>query len=332
LQSTGLARLLPLPESRSARVAVENLARCLNANKLDDLVLVLFLHGPAGTGKTCLVNALLEEVGPEVCLCSANAFPLPWDQDDTTAAERYEQARRCDLLIVEDLQHLPARANACLISLMDERLRRRLPTVFTATTGPAKLGHRGRPLPLRLTNRLAGGLVVALSPLQTDSRRFFLTEMARHRGLSVDDEVLDWLAKILTGGGRQLEGALNQLDALQGVTAKRLTLDEVRAHFQTQAEAGQPTIDRIVHRVSAYFSVEPRLLRSARRQRRLLIARHVSMYLARTLTRMSLQQIGACFGGRDHSTVLHACRKVEQAMKSDDAVSGAVRQIRAELA
>jgi chromosomal replication initiator protein len=90
-------------------------------------------------------------------------------------------------------------------------------------------------------------------------------------------------------------------------------------------------VDRIVRRVSAYFRLEPRQLRSQRRQRRLLIARQVSMYLARRLTPLSLQQIGACFGGRDHTTVLHACRKVEQALERDAQLSGAVHDLQAEL-
>jgi chromosomal replication initiator protein len=323
----GFARCILLPENRSALAAVQQLARAP-----DEAVNPLFLHGLAGSGKSCLVAALAEELPDRVvCTLSANAFPLPWNQDDRTASERYEEARRCDLLIVEDLQHLPARAIETLVQLLDERLRRRLPIVVTAATGPAQLAHRGEALPVRLTNRLASGLVVALQPLQTASRRLFLQEMARRRHLDIDDAILNWLAQALTGG-RQLAGALNQIAALQALGGKRLTLEELQTHFAVQVDAVRPTVERIVRRVSDYYRVEPRQLRSARRQRRLLIARQVSMYLARRLTPLSLQQIGACFGGRDHTTVLHACRKVEEAMKSDAKLSGAVRQIHAELA
>jgi chromosomal replication initiator protein len=111
-----------------------------------------------------------------------------------------------------------------------------------------------------------------------------------------------------------------------------LTLDSVREQFQVQVEAGKPTVERIVRRVSDYYRVEPRQLKSARRQRRLMLPRQISMYLARQLTPLSLQQIGACFGGRDHSTVLYAYRKVEEAMRRDVALSSAVQQIHAELA
>jgi chromosomal replication initiator protein len=149
--------------------------------------------------------------------------------------------------------------------------------------------------------------------------------------LSLADEILNWLAVSLTGA-RQLEGALHRIEALQKLGQRPLTLAELQAHFAAEREASQPTVERIVRRVSDYFRVEPRQLGSVRRSRGLLIARQVSMYLARQLTPLSLQQIGACFGGRDHTTVLHACRKVEHAMQSDTRLAGAVRQMHAELA
>ena len=328
-----LAGFVPLPENRSALAAFQELGRCLLANQSDQAVNPLYLHGPAGVGKSCLVAALVEEVAPGVNarVLSANAFPLPWDQDEASAAqERYDEARRCDLLAIEDLQHLPARMTEAVVQLLDERLQRRLPTICTAAAGPALLAHRGSLLPTRLTSRFAAGLVVALPPPPAASRRLLLQELARRRGLDLAHPVLDWLADTLTGGGRQLEGALNEIAALQKLGP--LTLDELQTHFQVQADAGRPTVERIVHRVSAYFRVEPRQLQSARRHRSLLMPRHVSMYLARRLTRLSLEQIGAYFGGRDHSTVLHACRKVENAIKSDATLSGAVGAIHAELA
>jgi chromosomal replication initiator protein len=331
------ARFLPFPENRSALVAFRLLAETLKTGDSPTVGNPLFLHGPAGVGKSCLVGALVETACSSVrgltpCVLSANSFPLPWDQHDTNApAERFQAACDCDLLVLEDLQHLPARAADTLVQLLDTRLHLGAATVVTAMVGPAQLVHRGQPLPVRLTDRLGGGLVVAMQPMQVRSRCQFLKELARQRDLALTDDILNWLAELLTGGGRQLEGAIHQIEALVALNGKPVSLDVLREQFQVQAETGRPTAERIVRRVSDYFRIEPRQLKSARRHRSLMLPRQVSMYLMRRLTRLSLQQIGACFGGRDHSTVLHACRKIEAAIKSDAVLSGAVDQMHAEL-
>ena len=109
-------------------------------------------------------------------------------------------------------------------------------------------------------------------------------------------------------------------------------LDEVADAFQEDAQAHAPTVERIAQRVGRYFQVAPRQMCSRRRSHEVMLPRQVGMYLARQLTGLSLEQIGAYFGGRDHSTVLHACRKVEQALTSDAHLCGAVRELRADLA
>ena len=104
--------------------------------------------------------------------------------------------------------------------------------VFTAASGPNRLTHRGTKFPARLTSRLACGLVVSLAPLQASSRRMVLKLLAQKAELKATPEVLDWLAEHLTGGGRQLDGAIRQLKALQRLQAKPLRLADIRAHFR----------------------------------------------------------------------------------------------------
>jgi chromosomal replication initiator protein len=174
-------------------------------------------------------------------------------------------------------------------------------------------------------------LVVALEPLGPPGRLAFLVDAARRRQLAVQNDILTWLAKHLTGGGRPLEGAVNQLAALAQLQRGPLDLQTVAAHFQTQADAGRPTVERIAQQVERYFRLEDGLLLSRRRYRHVVLPRQVGMYLTRRLTGLSLGQIGAYFGGRDHSTVLHACRKVERSMARDAILGGAVRQIYADL-
>lgn len=328
------ARLVALPENRSALSALEELL--LNGEQ--QACRLLFMHGSTGSGKTALVEALVDGLGPDksVCRCSAqDLVPPAAIQDEAgsepSPSEMLFEARACDLLIVENLQHLPPWADEPLVQIVDERLRHQLPMVFTALEGPGHLCRRGIPLSARLTSRLAAGLVVALEPWQSASRLVYLRERARQRGVDVPAETLTWLAENLTEGGRQLEGALGKIETLRQLQPLPLDADQLRAHFQGEVDAQRPTVERIAERVGASFATTPRAFTSRRRSRALLVPRQVSMYLARQLTRLSLQQIGAFFG-RDHSTVLHACRKVEAALQSDTALAGMVRRLSAELA
>jgi chromosomal replication initiator protein len=330
-----LVRWISVPENQAARLAVERVADAVCARLPQRDHNPLFLHGPSGTGKTHLMGSLaslVTERAPDrlVCLLTAGDF-LETGKDEQSASSPSPlsaETRQADLLVVEDLQHLPARAVETLVQLADRGLARGQQQVFTATEGPAQLSH----LPSRLTSRLSGGLVVGLLPLGPDSRLVFLREQARRLGLNVSADALTWLAEHVPGSGRQLEGAIARLQALSRLAGDSLDLDTLASHFQVEAEAGRPTVERIVQRVGRYFQVEPRQLQSRHRTRSVLLPRQVGMYLARQLTGLSLGQIGAYFGGRDHSTVLHACRKVEQALARDAHLSGAVRQLHADLA
>ena len=323
------ARFLALPENRSGLVAVQRLAARLGSRRLAN---PLYLHGPAGTGKSHLVAALIDEVtrnSPQTVVASLTAADLNiWAR--TPAGDSEPDLRdtlaNSDLVTIEDVQHLRRQAAESVAGLFDTLEARDVPVVFTASVGPRDLD-----LPARLRSRLASGLVVGLAPMQVDSRLAFLQDRAARRQLAVPRNVLAWLAEHLPGSGRELEGALNKLEAVSRTTSRALDLDTVTDLFAEQVEASRPTVERIAARVSNCFQVLPRDLKSTRRSRQVLLPRQVGMYLARQLTPLSLEQIGDYFGGRDHSTVLHACRKVEQALASDPVLSDTVRQLHAEL-
>jgi chromosomal replication initiator protein len=257
------------------------------------------------------------------------------DRNDIESASRgtcLEEARDCDFLIVEDLQRLPIEASESLVQVMDCLKDSGRKVIITANAGPQRLRHNGEPFPSRLTSRLSAGLVIGLAPLAASSRLLLLQTLAQRRQLAVPTEVLRWLADRLTGGGRQLEGALTRLEALIKVHGRTLDLGMVEAQFKEETEAGTVTVERIANIVSGYFHVDVRDLQSDRRCHHVLLPRQVGMYLARLLTALSLEGIGQFFGGRDHSTVLHACRKMEKTLHRDALLSGAVREIHASLA
>jgi chromosomal replication initiator protein len=233
-----------------------------------------------------------------------------------------------DLLIVEDMQHLRSAGAETFVQMLDARVARQQQTVCTAAVGPGHLTH----LPVRLTSRLASGLVVGMELLSPPSRLAFLHDGCQRRQLALSRDVLAWLAEHAGSSSRQLEGALARVETLTRLLGRVPDLAAVADHFGIEAQLSQTTVERIVERVGACFQVNRDQMQSRRRWRNALLPRQVGMYLARQLTPLSLQEIGSYFGGRDHSTVLHACRKVEQAMARDAALSGVVRRIHADLA
>jgi chromosomal replication initiator protein len=325
------ASWIAVTENEAARLAAQGVADCVSGRGPRRSVNPLFLYGPAGSGKSHLASALLAEVTSrapdlQVALLAAGDFEsllLP-DADK----EELKAARQADLLVVEDLQHLPARVEEAFVYLIDRGLARGQQLVFTAPAGPAQLVH----LPARVTSRLGGGLVVGLEPLSPGSRLAFLQDRISRRGLKVEAVAVAWLAGHVSGSVRQLEGAVARLESLARLQGQPLGVETVAEHFGVEASVGRPTMERIAQRVGRYFQVEPHQLQGRGRSRSTLLPRQVGMYLARQLTELSLQQIGAYFGGRDHTTVLHACRKVEQALGRDVHLSGAVRQLHADLA
>jgi chromosomal replication initiator protein len=279
-----------------------------------------------------LVSALVDEAtrhSPQLIVTVLQAGDLKGTSAESDVG--VSTAKESNLFIVEDLQHLSAGRcdsgpSELLVHFFDYLYARQRQLVFTAAVGPRGLTD----LPARLVSRLACGLVVGLQPLQMAGRLALLHDKAQRRQLAVSSEVLAWLAARLSGG-RQLEGALAQLEALVRLHARPLDVPTVASYFEPLVQANRLTVQRIAQHVGSYFRINPRHLQSRRRYRNVLVPRQIGMYLARQLTDLSLEEIGGHFGGRDHSTVLHACRKIKEAIIDDVAISGAVQQLQVEL-
>ena len=317
-----------LPENAAGVLAVRRLARAVADPGRPAGPSPLVLHGPPGTGKSLLVRTLMTKLSAGLTGRSLPARDLPTDGDDGELGD----LAAADVLAVEDIHHLPARSVADICRLLDVRVNRRRPTVVTASAGPAELTH----LPRRLTSRLTGGLVVPLEPLSAAGRRVLVERHAARRAVALTPDALDWLAARPTGGGiRPLLGAVERLAVLARGGPAALGPADIERYLEavdgTDGADGPGGVAAIVGRVAAAYRVSSHDLLSASRLRSVVVPRHVAMYLAREVVKLSYPKIAAAFGGRDHTTVLHACRRVAALVALDPETDRLVRRLRAEL-
>jgi chromosomal replication initiator protein len=331
--SLTLGRFVTLPENRFARRAIAQLAaREVDQRSRRKPFPILYLHGPPGTGKSHLVQALLERVisrspGHTVRSVPARDLGRVLCEPVVSPEDPAHAYRECDVLIVEDIHHLPMHASDTMANLIDHRLGRKGSFVVTSASGPATLGNLSK----RLTSRLSAGLVVGLEPLAFGSRRQLAQALVEKSGLRVTDEVIDWLSRQPTGGARPILGDIARLEQLSRRFPPPLELTQIIAELSESPEQAAPTMTRLAEVVAVHFGIKLNQLKGRNRQRQLLWPRHVGMFLARQMTLDSLARIGAFFGGYDHSTVLYACRQVEHKLKDDLQMANEIRLLRTKL-
>lgn len=174
-----------------------------------------------------------------------------------------------------------------------------------------------------MRSRLGWGLVADIHPTTYELRLGILESKAEQVGLQLPQKIMEFLAHKITSNVRELEGALNRIVAHTQLVRRDLTLDTAQELLQDLLRANERrvTIDEIQRRVAEHFNMKMAEMTSSRRARVVARPRQVAMYLAKQLTQRSLPEIGRKFGGRDHTTVMHAVRKIEELMVSDRALA-----------
>ncbi len=289
----------------------------------------LYIHARVGMGKTHLLHAIAWEMkqrnpNAKVLYLTAERFMYSFAEALQTrdAPAFKEKLRTIDLLLIDDMEFLQGRTfqqEFChtLNSLIDGGKQ----VVVAADCAPLLLES----FDARMRSRLSGGLVAELSPLDYDLRLKILQrraaeKMAASPGFEIPAEVLDYLAAQLTENGRELEGAITRLHATYQLTGERITVDAAESTIGDLIRSKEPKrvkIDDILRVVSKHYGVQRGDLLSSRRNQSIVRPRQIGMYLAKTLTSRSLPEIGRRFGGRDHTTVLHAIRKIESLKQAD---------------
>jgi chromosomal replication initiator protein len=295
----------------------------------------LFLHSGTGLGKTHLMHAIghayLAAV-PEarVFLMSAERFMFEFvaaiRANDTHAFKT--RLRGADLLMIDDLHFISGKKPTQdeFFHTINELTAAGKRLVITADRHPQGLDD----VEARIVSRLAMGLVADIKMPDAALRRALLDHrLGELPEVKVPEDVLELLAHKVTGSLREIEGALNRLVAYAQLTGEEINLEFAQATLGDILRGGTKriTIDEIQRAVSAHYDLKPVDLVSARRAVVVARPRQIAMYLAKRLTTRSLPEIGRKFGGRDHSTVIHAVRRIEELRGSDHEIDGAVRSL-----
>lgn len=284
----------------------------------------LFLYGGVGLGKTHLMHAIAWQIrlrSPQrrVVYLSAEKFMYSFVRalrnHDTVSFK--EQFRSADVLMIDDVQFISGKDSTqeeffhTFNALVDQGRQ----IVLSADKSPSDLEEIGD----RLRSRLSSGLVADLHPTTFELRLGILDAKAEQLGVTVPQKVKEFLAHRITSNVRELEGALTRLSANVQLVGGDISLELAHTllHDLLRAHDRRVTMDEIQKRVAEHFQIRLSDMSSARRSRTVARPRQIAMYLSKQLTSRSLPEIGRAFGGRDHTTVIHAVRKVEELMKAD---------------
>jgi chromosomal replication initiator protein len=302
----------------------------------------LYVHAAVGLGKTHLLQAITwagNTAGDRKMLyLTAERFMYGFVsalRSQNTLAFK-ETIRAIDVLVIDDLQFLQGRstqAEFChtLNTLIDAGRQ----VVIASDRPPADLES----LDDRVRSRLAGGLVVEIGSLGEELRLEILKSRiaaarAHHPGFEVPQPVLAFIAKSVTHNGRDLEGAVNRLLAHSKLTGQSVTIEMAEREMRDLIRPAEPKrvrIEDIQRIVARQYNVSRADLLSSRRTANVVRPRQVAMYLAKVLTLRSLPEIGRRFGGRDHTTVLHAVRKIENLAGNDSALAEEIESLKRQL-
>lgn len=299
----------------------------------------LYLHGSVGLGKTHLLQAIANQAAStgtrQVVYLTAERFMSNFVQAlrSERALQFKEQLRAIDLLLIDDMQFLTGKAIQQEFCHMLNALIDGGKQVVVAADRPASELDA---LEERVRSRLQGGAAVQIDTPDTQLRRDILARRcqivrANHPGMEISDTVLDYVANLITTNGRDLDGALNRLICHAQTSREPVTIavaEKALSDLLGSREPRKVRIEDIQKIVSQHYNVSRTDMLSARRTRTIVLPRQIAMYIAKNVTPRSLPEIGRRFGNRDHTTVLHAVRKIEGLLQTDKKLSQEIELLR----
>jgi chromosomal replication initiator protein len=294
----------------------------------------LFIYGNSGLGKTHLLLAIgqyIHENEPtkKIAYVKGDDFTVQMVKaiKDGNTEDFQNKYRNVDLFLVDDIQFIAGKQATQneFFHTFNNLYEAGHQIVITSDRPPMEMSL----LDDRLRTRFEGGLMADIQPPDLETRMAITRNKAAQLGLILSDEAVEYIAAKITSNIRQLEGVINRLTAYKEILNDVITTESVDRAIKDVIRTGTfiPTPDIIIRETARYYSLTAEEIRSQNRSKQVARARQVSMYLMRSLTNLSLQDIGAQYQDRNHATVLTSIRKVEDLLKSDSTMAGTIRDI-----
>ena len=298
----------------------------------------LFLYGGVGLGKTHLMNAIAwvikkKDPSRKVVYISAEKFMYQFIKAlrSKDVMNFKQEFRSVDVLMIDDVQFISGKEHTQeeFFHTFNALVDRGCQIVLSADKSPNDLSGMEE----RLKSRLGWGLVTDIQPTTYELRLGILQSRVEVSGIAFPKEVLEFIAQKIKSNVRELEGALNRIIAHTTLVGKKITLENTIDVLSDVLRANNKlvTIEDIQKKVAEHFSIKMSEMFSARRSKSVVIPRQIAMYLSKELTNLSYPEIGRNFGGKDHTTIIHASKKIDKLLNENSNISEDIRLLKSIL-
>lgn len=293
-----------------------------------------FIYSPVGLGKTHLLQAITHNIKksfPQMKHCYISSEKFTNELIDAirhkSTAQFRKKYRSIDVLLIDDIQFIAGKESTqeeffhTFNNLHNERKQ----IIITSDRPPKEIAK----LEERLISRFAWGLIADIQPPDYETRVAILRKKIENEKVKVPDNVIHFIAEQIKTNIRELEGALIRVSAFSSLEDKPIDLETAKLVLRDMVKetAKNITIEMIQKEVVQFYGMSLADLRAKKRNRNIVLPRQIAIYLCRELTNMSLPEIGNAFGGRDHTTVLHSCKKIQEEIKENNSIRDAIEKL-----